>query len=195
MGTINGVPDVTFPITAAGPTTVTWTYDDGNGNTTTQTQDVYSTMMDLSVSLAGTTITANATGVSYAWIDCGTNQEIAGETGQTYTPSVTGQYAVVITNGTCVDTSECTLVDFTGIEEISKNLIGLYPNPASDVINYIFDGAIEDIIVYDGLGRTVDLSIDLITNSIDVTSLANGKYIMSIITTGSVFRKQFIVTK
>ncbi len=36
----NGVADVTFPITTQGTTVVTWTYDDGQGNTTTQTQNV-----------------------------------------------------------------------------------------------------------------------------------------------------------
>jgi hypothetical protein len=39
-GVVNGVPDVSFPITAQGTTVVTWTYDDGNGNTSTQTQNV-----------------------------------------------------------------------------------------------------------------------------------------------------------
>jgi hypothetical protein len=39
-GTVVGVPDVTFPITALGATLVTWTYDDGNGNTSIQTQNV-----------------------------------------------------------------------------------------------------------------------------------------------------------
>jgi hypothetical protein len=37
---VNGVPNVAFPITTVGTTTVTWTYDDGQGNVTTQTQDV-----------------------------------------------------------------------------------------------------------------------------------------------------------
>ncbi len=35
-----GTPNVTFPITTQGTTVVTWTYDDGNGNTATQTQNV-----------------------------------------------------------------------------------------------------------------------------------------------------------
>jgi len=39
-GTITGVPDVTFPITSPGTTTVTWSYDDGNGQVVQQTQDV-----------------------------------------------------------------------------------------------------------------------------------------------------------
>lgn len=33
-------PDVTFPITTQGSTEILWTYDDGNGNTVTQTQNV-----------------------------------------------------------------------------------------------------------------------------------------------------------
>ena len=39
-GTITGQANVTFPVTAAGTTVITWTYDDGNGNTSTQTQNV-----------------------------------------------------------------------------------------------------------------------------------------------------------
>jgi hypothetical protein len=37
-GTILGTPDVVFPLVAS--TTITWTFDDGNGNITTQTQNV-----------------------------------------------------------------------------------------------------------------------------------------------------------
>ena len=39
-GTITGQANVTFPVTTAGTTVIIWTYDDGNGNTTTQTQNV-----------------------------------------------------------------------------------------------------------------------------------------------------------
>jgi hypothetical protein len=39
-GLITGTPDVQFPITNQGTTIVTWTYDDGNGNTASQTQNV-----------------------------------------------------------------------------------------------------------------------------------------------------------
>jgi len=37
---VNGTPDLTFPITTQGTTVVTWTFDDGFGNTTSQTQDI-----------------------------------------------------------------------------------------------------------------------------------------------------------
>jgi hypothetical protein len=39
-GMILGVPDVSFPITAQGSNVVIWTFNDGNGNLTTQTQIV-----------------------------------------------------------------------------------------------------------------------------------------------------------
>ena len=38
--TITGVANVTFPITEIGEITIIWTYDDGNGNTATQTQKI-----------------------------------------------------------------------------------------------------------------------------------------------------------
>ena len=39
-GVINGTTSTTFPITTQGTTIITWTYDDGEGNVTTQTQTV-----------------------------------------------------------------------------------------------------------------------------------------------------------
>ncbi len=39
-GVVTVSNDASLPITDQGTTVVTWTYDDGNGNTTTQTQDV-----------------------------------------------------------------------------------------------------------------------------------------------------------
>ncbi|NVK64507.1 MAG: hypothetical protein HWE22_07950, partial [Flavobacteriales bacterium] len=39
-GTVTVTNDATLPISAQGTTVVTWTYDDGNGNTSTQTQNV-----------------------------------------------------------------------------------------------------------------------------------------------------------
>jgi hypothetical protein len=39
-GTITGTTTAVFPITVQGTTTVTWTFDDGNGNTSTQSQNV-----------------------------------------------------------------------------------------------------------------------------------------------------------
>ena len=39
-GTITGTTTAVFPITTQGTTMITWTFDDGNGNTATQTQNI-----------------------------------------------------------------------------------------------------------------------------------------------------------
>lgn len=53
-GTIFGTTTSTFPITAPGTTTVTWTYDDGNGNTISQNQDIRIAPMKFYVVHVGT---------------------------------------------------------------------------------------------------------------------------------------------
>ena len=47
-GKISGITTTPFPITKQGTTIVTWTYNDGNGNTTTQTQNVILTAPPIS---------------------------------------------------------------------------------------------------------------------------------------------------
>lgn len=62
---------------------------------------------------------ADATGVTYQWVDCDNNNApINGETNQSYTPVNTGNYAVEITSATCTSTSDCFIVDYTGIDEL-----------------------------------------------------------------------------
>ncbi len=111
-GTITGTTTTIFPITAIGTTTIIWEYDDGNGNMTTQLQDVVNAGVDPSTTLSGdgATITANTAGASYAWVNCDANVTIAGETGQSFTPSATGSYAVIVTVGNCSDTSICEIL-------------------------------------------------------------------------------------
>ena len=88
---------------------------------------------DLTTSIAGTTITANNSAASYQWIDCeNDNAMIVGETGQSYTASKNGSYAVVLTENGCVDTTACSAVAITGIIENSfGDELSIYPNPTN----------------------------------------------------------------
>src|SRR5690554_1744819 len=69
--------------------------------------------VDVTTALDDATITATATGLNYQWIDCSDNSIIVGETGVSYTATVSGSYAVIITDGTCVDTSTCVTVNIS----------------------------------------------------------------------------------
>ena len=47
---------------------------------------------------------------------------------------------MIITQGNCSDTSECTIIDFVAIQNIDfVESIHLYPNPASEKVTIEFD--------------------------------------------------------
>lgn len=120
-GTITGTTTASAPITTPGTSTITWTFDDGNGNTSTQTQNVINPTIDNSVTVTGATLQANQTVAAYQWLDCDDAYfPINGEINQYFTPTVTGNYAVEIQVQGCTDTSNCYLIDFTGIEELNS---------------------------------------------------------------------------
>jgi hypothetical protein len=195
LGTMNGVPDVTFPITTSGTTSVTWTFDDGHGNVTTQMQDVIVGLIDNSVSVAAPTITANQAQATYQWIDCESGLNVLGATDQSFTPNSTGEYAVIVTTGSCTDTSECTLIDYTSVASFNNDNINIYPNPTSGLFTIDFDGQIDDIRVIDALGRTIELPVDLATGAVDGSVLETGRYTVRVFAKNTIYTKSMIVTK
>lgn len=85
------------------------------------------------VTLTDGTLTAQATGATFQWFNCNGNVPVPGETGSSFTPTVTGQYSVVITQGNCTDISACQLVQVVGTHEpISDAAWSIQPNPATD---------------------------------------------------------------
>lgn len=194
IGAVNGTPDVTFPITTLGTTTVTWSYDDGNGNVTTQTQDVIVSTIDLTVSVSGSQLTANQTQVSYQWIDCATGQPVAGATSQTFQPAVTGEYAAIISNNVCTDTTECVLVDYSGLDEFESDLLNIYPNPTNTGLFTIdFDGAIDKVLVVDALGRSIEVPVNISTGMVDGSQLETGRYTVRVFASNTVYSRALII--
>jgi hypothetical protein len=120
-----------LPVTTPGTTTITWTFDDGNGNVSTQTQDVTYAQMDNTILFDGITLSANYTSaLSYQWLQCSyPSGPIFGATGQTYTPVWNGMYQVVISNGACSVTSDCLTVTDLGVNETAAAPLNIYPNP------------------------------------------------------------------
>lgn len=94
------------------------------------------TNVNLNVTQSGATLTSAATSPStYQWINCATNTPINGATSQSYTATANGSYAVIVTLGSCSDTSACRPVTGIGINEAnSTNSLSVYPNPAKDKI-------------------------------------------------------------
>jgi hypothetical protein len=138
--------------------------------TITDSQNAFTT----GVTVSATTLTADRTltGTTYQWIDCdNSNQPIPNETGQIFTPSVSGNYAVQLNTNGCVSISECYAFNSLGIIEHGDNpKLYLYPNPVKDVL-VLSDSTIvvEKIRVYNALGM-------LVGNSLDLSAKVSGVY-------------------
>jgi uncharacterized repeat protein (TIGR03803 family) len=66
---------------------------------------------------------------NYQWIDADNLMPIEGETFLTYTPDHNGRYAVIVTQGTCMDTSSVYTMIVTETENVINSDIQLFPNP------------------------------------------------------------------
>lgn len=114
-------------------------------------------MFNNSVSVAGATLTANAIGGNYQWLDCNSGYApISGANSQQFTPVANGNYAVAVTvSGGCVDTSACVNFNYLGITSVTQeNLLSIYPNPNTGEFVIIINHTAH-ITITDALGKQV----------------------------------------
>ncbi len=105
--------------------------------------------------LAGNTLTALQSGAQYQWFDCVTGLPIPGETGQSFTATTNGTYAAIITNGTCVDTSECYPIVSTVVNALPSAFeTSLMPNPANDQVRVEVNYTTQ-VTIFNELGQVV----------------------------------------
>jgi len=136
--------------------------------------------IDISTTLDTGTITVTATGLNYQWINCVDSMSITGETGESFTPILAGDYSVIITDGACVDTSACVFVDVLSLEENEFKGISVYPNPITDELNINNEnGALVSVEMIDAKGSVVVSSkVDSKSFSFNTGELNSGVYIL-----------------
>lgn len=95
--------------------------------------------VDVAVTTAPPTLTANATNASYQWIRCPELTIITDSTSKWFRASENGSYAVVISQNGCIDTSNCFTINSLGIIENSfGETLSLFPNPTQGQLNIDF---------------------------------------------------------
>lgn len=86
--------------------------------------------INTAVSQTGLILTADEPGATYQWINCIDMMPISGATGQSYTTTFNGDFAVIIHKNGCIDTSACFSVRSVGIiENDFGSGFSVYPNP------------------------------------------------------------------
>ena len=134
------------------------------------------------------TIQANATGVNYRWLNCDDNYSLlVGETNQTFTASINGNYAVEITENGCVDTSACVAITHIGLGENNfEPSILIYPNPSlgNFRIKLLDDGYVLSVTITNALGQEISTKSFSQLDEVEVViNGASGIYYVEVETT------------
>jgi len=138
-------------------------------------------LIDLTTTTSGNSITANTSPADYQWIDCNNgNSILVGAISQVYTSTANGNYAVIISQNGCSDTSACVTITTTGIVLKPNNEdIQIFPNPTASTITLKGLSADGNIIIMNALGQTIfstTVNQKDIEKIIDLSDLKNGMY-------------------
>lgn len=133
----------------------------------------------------GFILTSTNSGVTYQWIDCdNSNGIIPGETNQEFNPISDGNYALVVTDGICSDTSICFNINGLGIPNQDQLFIKVYPNPSNSKFDVLLDASF-DIVNYKIMNSIGEVILDRISEEnnfvLDLTNHAPGIYYLQFI--------------
>ena len=148
----------------------------------TDTQNVMTT--GVTASETGLTADRDLNGTTYQWVDCDNgNAPIDGETNQSFTPTVSGNYACMLDTGGCTGLSACTTFTLLGNSHFNADTVRIYPNPTTGQLFLSGNLNVKSVEVYNMLGMVVG-------RSLDISQLSSGMYMVKVDTdAGSLVRK------
>ena len=214
-GTITGTTFYPLTYNTQGTHVIAWTYDDGNGNTSTQTQNV---------------VINDVTNPIITCLDNQTKQLLEGETvykvsGTEFNPTESSDncdgfsIANDFNSSTTLENAEFpiglttviwTITDiagnentcsfdvtenaFVGLEKLLQKGISIYPNPTNGIVNFQFNNNnIQKISISDITGKQIIEKTEIQQNEqIDLSGFDSGIYIISIQTDNEIFTTKVI---
>jgi len=202
VGPVNGMPQGQLSYSSPGSYVLPWLFDDGHGNTATHNQQIEVLAIDTSVVYLGNYLwEANHTSstAKYQWAACFGNQlvPIADDTLKTFIPQQTAEYAVIITEGSCSDTSSCHEMFAWDVPEFAvSSLLKIYPNPAQDEVLVSFpeqlgDGELTVLNLNSQVLMTANVSPGVPQN-VSVKDLPKGVYLIQIRTANETMTQRLV---
>lgn len=180
----NGVTDgVAFAATSTDTYTVTGTDANGCENTDDVTITVNVAPVATATDNGNGTFTASA-GTSYQWIHCATGLPISGATSQTFTATINGSFAVVVSNASgCTDTSNCVTLTNVGVNELVQDAtIRVFPNPTNADVFVTMSSSAATVTVVDAQGKVLQSTVVDNGGIIELSSYETGVYFLRITT-------------
>jgi hypothetical protein len=146
---------------------------------------------DQTLTKKGASLIANESNATYQWLDCSNNALLKNQTGQRFNPTVSGNYAVTITdkNG-CTITSACDSVTISeAIQGEDQPGIMLYPNPAESEITLLTSRTIKSIVIFNITGQKV---LETTEKQINISVLPAGTYILLAEISTGIWKGKFV---
>jgi len=163
--------------------------------TITEDIDVFNSLIIFNSSTSLLVSLESNPNVEYQWLNCVDMSPIPNATNQSFNPQNNGSYAVVLDNGSCIDTTECidlVNLDFTNSWPVT---LKMYPNPASNIITLELDKIYPNHVI--NILDVNGIVVFKITNSDQKTTfapnLASGIYFVEIKLSGMVKRTKLII--
>lgn len=136
--------------------------------------------IDAQIAFVNGTLSTPTSGSTYQWLDCSAGTTaIVGATSNSYQPSTNGDYAVVVTNSLCADTSNCVTVSGLSITSLNQEFVTVFPNPSNGDLTIEVPQQLlgNQLLVIDALGKQVTaFTLNSITQTIQLNYLAAGVY-------------------
>jgi hypothetical protein len=151
--------------------------------------------IDNTVTINPSNVTCNdVTADSYQWLDCNNGYSvIPGETSKTFIATVTGNYACELIKGCSYDTTSCTNVVISGINDLVSDIsISVYPNPTKGLLTIEKGNHILTKVNVLNLTGEIVITTVLNKDNINVSELPSGVYILEMKTNEGTGYSKFI---
>ncbi|VXC62724.1 MULTISPECIES: LamG-like jellyroll fold domain-containing protein [Chryseobacterium] len=137
--------------------------------------------INTAVTVSGATLTASQAGATYQWINCNNGNAPVGVTTQSFTPTVAGNYAVIVTLSGCSQTSSCQSVTL-GVHDVDAiPELTLSPNPTSGILKITAKNEIEKVEITNVAGqKLMNFQPNSANTELNISQLTNGVYLVKV---------------
>jgi len=147
-----------------------------------------------SVYRVGGRMTSVDTWANHQWVRCDSGfSPILGATNRFYDATKAGSYAVIVSKGNCLDTSDCIQISLTGLNDMLNDNLTIFPNPATSIltIRQSNDIAFTKVAIIDLSGKIVKILPNNKNSVVNVSDLESGVYFVRIQTKNEMVHFKF----